>query len=35
MAVRVLSGEQTPEESLAQAVEEVENIYAEFPPSLN
>jgi ABC-type glycerol-3-phosphate transport system substrate-binding protein len=35
MAVRVLSGEQTSEESLAQAVEEVENIYAEFPPSLN
>ena len=35
MAVRVLSGEQTPEESLAQATEEVEKIYAEVPPSLN
>jgi multiple sugar transport system substrate-binding protein len=35
MAVRVLSGEQSPEESLAQATEEVEKIYAEFPPSLN
>lgn len=34
MAVRVLSGEQTPEESLAQAADEVEKIYAEFPPSL-
>lgn len=34
MAVRVLSGEQTPEESIAQAVDEVEKIYAEFPPSL-
>jgi ABC-type glycerol-3-phosphate transport system substrate-binding protein len=34
MAVRVLSGEQTPEESLAQAVEEVEKIYTEFPPTV-
>jgi ABC-type glycerol-3-phosphate transport system substrate-binding protein len=35
MAVRVLSGEQTPEESLEQATAEVEKIYQEFPPSLN
>ena len=35
MAVRVLSGEQTPQESLDQATEEVEKIYAEFPPSFN
>jgi ABC-type glycerol-3-phosphate transport system substrate-binding protein len=35
MAVRVLSGEQTAEESLAQAVGEVEKIYADFPPQLN
>ncbi len=34
MAVRVLSGEQTPEETITQATEEVEKIYAEFPPTL-
>ncbi len=34
MAIRALSGEQTPEESIAQATEEVEKIYEEFPPTV-
>jgi len=34
MAVRVVTGEQTPEQSIKQAEEEVKKIYAQFPPKL-
>jgi multiple sugar transport system substrate-binding protein len=34
MAIRVISGEQTPEQSVKQAEDEIKKIYAKFPPKL-
>ena len=34
MAIRVFSGDQTIDESIAQAVQEIEKTYEEFPPAL-
>ena len=34
MAIRLLTGEQTIDETIAQAVQELEKIYEEFPPKL-